>query len=106
MVVGLVIPGQAARRQAVASLPSPGHREAHRVRDWVYWVVIHPEVCPQAFRQLRVRDWVRLRVRVPVQVRNPAARRRGQAAVHLVRRAVALLVRPAVAHRQATRLGM
>ena len=92
MVVGLLIPGQAARCQAVASLPSPGHREAHRVRDWVCWVVIHLEVYLQAHRHLRVRDWGRLRVGVPV--------------AHLARWAVALLARRAVGHRPATRLGM
>ena len=100
MVAGLVIPGRAVRPQAVESLPSPGHREAHRVRDWVCWVAIHPEVCLQAYRQLRVRDWVRLRVRVPVAL---LVRR---AVALLVRRAVALLVRRAVGRRRAMRLGM
>ena len=100
MVAGLGIPGQAARRQAVAPLPSPGHREAHWVRDWVCWVAIHLVVCLQAYRQLRVRDWGRLRGQVPV------AHLVRRAVALLVRRAVALLVRRAVVHRRAMRLGM
>ena len=106
--LGLLIPGQAARRQAVASLPFRGHREAHRVRDWAYWVVIHLEVYLQAYRQLRVRDWERLRVRGwgRLRVRVPVAHLVRRAVALLVRRAVALLVRRAVAHRRAMRLGM
>ena len=99
VVMGLVIPGQVVRLQVAESLPSPGHREAHRFRGWVRWAGIHREAHLQACRQVRARDWVRLRVRgwACLRVRGWACRR--------VRMPVARPARRAVARRRAMRLG-